>query len=34
MYPMLPLEPTSAVQCIATLFAMFSALISLYFVRA
>jgi hypothetical protein len=34
MYPMLPLEPTSAVQCIAALFTMFSAMLSLYFLRA
>jgi hypothetical protein len=33
MYPMLPLEPASAMQCIAALFAMFSALLSLYFCR-
>ena len=33
MYPMLPLEPSTAVQCIAALFTMFSALISLYLFR-
>lgn len=34
MYPMLPLEPTSAMQCIAALFTVLSALFSLYFLRA
>jgi len=34
MYPMMPLEATSAMQCIAALFTILSALFSLYFCRA
>ena len=33
MYPMLPLEPAVAMQCIAALFTIFSAVLTLFFVR-
>lgn len=33
MYPMLPLDPAIAMQCIAALFTLFSAMLTLVFMR-
>lgn len=34
MYPLLPVEPATAMQIVAAMFTMFSALISFLFLRA